>query len=141
MRGIPFNTYTSLATDAPIPRQSIFHLHPPRKARYKADAYDYREYETQLKIFLQQPRARAALLKGGLIWRLAKEIVDDRLDNEALLGPSEDFVLGGYLQLYANGPQLRDDYLCDTELEFMCGVYPVYTGKFDRMKCGCTIDS
>ena len=37
--------------------------------------YDYREYEEHLIIFLQEPRARAALLKGGLIWRLTKEVM------------------------------------------------------------------
>ena len=131
LRGIPFNTYVPLASNAPTPRQTIFHLHPPRKAGYKANFCDYREYETQLKIFLQQPRARAALLKGGIVWRLAKQIMNDHLNNDTLLGPSEDFVLGGYLHLDANGPQLRDDHLSDTELDFICGVYPVYTGEFN----------
>jgi hypothetical protein len=111
-------------------------------AGYKPDVYDYREYEEELKVFLlQEDYSRAAVLKGGLIWRLVKEVLGDRLDNYAVLGPSTDVhVVGSCLQLYTDGPELWDDELSADELDFICGLVPVYTGGFGSFKFTISTD-
>ncbi|KAF8230126.1 hypothetical protein L208DRAFT_1204926, partial [Tricholoma matsutake] len=53
--------------------------------RYMPHLANYAVYQASLGSFLRRPHAWAALLKGGIIWRLAREF----LDNEAvLMGPS-----------------------------------------------------
>jgi hypothetical protein len=91
-----------------------------------------KEYEERLKAFLHgRPHARAALLKGGLIWRLAKEVLGDSMDEYALAGPSQSVVeFGDSFSVEAGRQELTDDTLSEQELDFICGLYKVYTGRF-----------
>ncbi|KAG2114200.1 uncharacterized protein F5147DRAFT_650017 [Suillus discolor] len=73
-KGIAFKTLQAMAV-APDARRPLMELRlysptytrPPCKAVYA----DYVVYEQHRHKFMNQPRARAALLHGGLIWRLA----------------------------------------------------------------------
>ena len=47
----------------------------------------------------------------------------------ALGGPSENLSEHGGLLSLSSGEQLWDDELSDAELDLICGVYKVYTGK------------
>ncbi|TDL13642.1 hypothetical protein BD410DRAFT_707328, partial [Rickenella mellea] len=95
-----------------------------RPPQYKPDAADYAAYEAARDNFLQQGHARAALLKGGIVWRLAVEYLGP---NAVYTGPSERALTCGNV-LYIDGKRHCDDSLTSDEVDFICGVYQVYTG-------------
>jgi hypothetical protein len=86
---------------------------------------DYRAYEERRDLFFKQPHARAALLKGGIIWRLAMESIGPDV---AIMGPSDRAHHFGDI-VGPDGHQITDDDLTDDELNLICGVYEVPTGK------------
>jgi hypothetical protein len=86
---------------------------------------DYASYEALRDKFLQTPRARAALLKGGIVWRLSWDAVGVEA---ALGGPSPEVFQSGHWFL-SEDAYLWDDELSDDELNLICGVYKVFTGK------------
>ena len=51
---------------------------------------DYMYYEQTRSNFLSQPRGRAALMQGGIVWRLALEHFQDRAEDVVANGPSDD---------------------------------------------------
>jgi hypothetical protein len=130
-RGIEFNTGVPRTPGhAPLIRPPFRGL-GRREQGYKPTPLDYINYEERLGEFLQQPHTRAALLKGGIAWRITKELLGDRRDSETLLGPSESVNEYGCL-LSAHIPgkeELWDDSLSNDELDFICGVYHIATGK------------
>jgi hypothetical protein len=129
MRGIPFKTLQPLpvawARNAEPRPQNHVGLGWRAKG-YKPDVFEYAAYEARRDAFLRQPHGRAALLAGGLVWRLAIEAIGFE---PALDGPSEDALLyGSYLQTSSLG-LTYDDALSADELDLICGVYHVYTGR------------
>jgi hypothetical protein len=82
-----------------------------------------------LRDFFRRPHARAALLRGGLIWHLAKEVLGDTADSWALMGPSEEIDRVGMRFRIASKTELGDDALSEAELNFISGMYKIYTGK------------
>ena len=97
-----------------------------KPAKYTPDINDYKRYEDIRDEFLRGPFGRAALLHGGIIWRLAREIVSD---DEVLEGPSRDFHLyGGVVMLYGM-VNLVDDMLSASALDVISGLYKVDTGN------------
>jgi hypothetical protein len=134
VRGIPFSTFTDVEPRTTSMRSSLSCRHAPREAGYKPDQHDYRQYEAELKTFLlKEGKARAAFLRGGLLWRLAREVLGTELDEQVLLGPSA----GGNthvnrVKLTPRGTPLWDDSLSDAEVDFICGVIPILTGKLEH---------
>lgn len=130
-RGTPFLTL------APIPRRTTLYPRPHcnsvlgwRRQDYNPDARDYFEYEELLRDFFRRPHARAALLRGGLIWRLAKEVLGDIADSWALMGPSEEVdTFGMRFRVDASKTEFADDALSEGELDFISGMYRIYTGQ------------
>ncbi|KAF8627653.1 hypothetical protein AX15_004346 [Amanita polypyramis BW_CC] len=122
--GIPFNTVMPSNTYPPPPR-SI--LSPPvslgvRLRSFIPDPMEYRLYEAARDDFLRGPFGRAALLKGGIIWRLAKGTVPI---HEVFNGPTrlaKDF---GQLVLVSNGQDMIDDNLSDDQSELISGLYQI----------------
>ena len=97
-----------------------------RNPQWRGDKWSYLQYIKLLQEFLQEPRARLALAKGGLIWRLCIFALNFDL---ALLGPSlQSGTHGIKLELDVAGPILADD-LSEEELNLICGVYKVYTAQ------------
>jgi hypothetical protein len=83
-----------------------------------------------LRDFFRRPHARAALLRGGLIWRLAKEVLGDIADSWALMGPSEEVdTFGMRFRVDASKTEFADDALSEGELDFISGMYRIYTGQ------------
>ncbi|KAG2754258.1 hypothetical protein P692DRAFT_20721111 [Suillus brevipes Sb2] len=77
---------------------------------------------------MNEDRARAALLRGGILWRLALHSLGyDHLPN-ALFGLSRDAVPFGQM-LTLNGETHFDDDLSEEEVDFICGTYYVYTNN------------
>jgi hypothetical protein len=85
--------------------------------------------------FLRKPRGRAALLQGGILWRLSVEAVDV---GSVLAGPSSD-ALQGHSFTTHHGFNYCDDALTEEEVELIVGVYRIYTGT--RLLLRCTSES
>jgi hypothetical protein len=107
----------------PAPTLGVF------SSNYSPALRDYRYYEELRRDFCKLPRAHAGVLKGGIIWRLVWDSIGAPAEELVSDGPSE--------QVLTYGTSLRDpdssDLLCDDELtegemNFICGVYTVFTG-------------
>jgi hypothetical protein len=101
---------------------------------YKPDVVDYAAYESARDAFFRQPHARAALLKGGIIWRLAKEHFGLNYD-AVIAGPSDNVYDNGLFLHFSDGQISLDDDLSEAELDLICGVYKVYTGMCSVTRC------
>jgi hypothetical protein len=122
--GYPFHTRVPGPRPTIQPRPSI-HTLGYREVGYNPQPCDYAAYEALRNDFLSSPRGRAALLHGGIIWRLAKDIVPEVA---AMNGPSSEVANTGQA-IMCEGKYLWDDQLMEEELNLICGVYKVYTGK------------
>jgi hypothetical protein len=123
--GTPFLTLKPLSPrTVALPRPS-FTL-GWRREGYKPDVKDYAAYVHLRDSFLREPHARAALLKGGIVWRLA---VDSLSSADALAGPSQH-VLDYGTCVHTEDGDLWDDDLSEDELNLICGVYKVFTGQY-----------
>jgi hypothetical protein len=128
-RGIAFNTFIHANAGQParliIPRYSGLGYRP---VNYQPTIHDYQSYECKRNHFLRSPRGRAALLAGGLIARLARDVVNF---DDVCYGPSDEFYRDGFClkdEKYLSFA-LWDDYLTEDEQDMICGVYKVDTGK------------
>ena len=127
-RGISFHTVESHATRPPNPPREPGHrlglgMFPQQ---YKPGSDDYAAYETRRnELLLRGGHLRAALLKGGIVWRLA---IDALGFDPALDGP----IIDGALRLYVvniDGRYAIDDDLSQAEEDLICGVCRVRTCK------------
>jgi hypothetical protein len=106
------------------------HIHLPsplgwRPSNYKPDVADYYGYEQFRRRLLERPEIlRAALMKGGIVWRLATLDVDEDLAMKVILdGPTATASSIGH----KFGEQ-SDDRLTDLMENIICGVYMIDTG-------------
>lgn len=92
---------------------------------------EYNFYKECRNRLLQQPHARAALLEGGIVWRLARDCIGDDSESIVLGGPSCDVLAKGMAIKHGKNEDdwLWDDAICDRERDITCGVYHVYTGE------------
>lgn len=113
-RGIPFRTLL------PVSPTAI----PPPLDNNPVDrelAANYTLYEQRLQEFLHGPRGRAALMQGGIAWRLARDLLRDDV---VMAGPSpfnrQSWVVGmdGTYEFY-------DDALSEDEEYILCGGHHV----------------
>ncbi|KAE9402071.1 hypothetical protein BT96DRAFT_782134, partial [Gymnopus androsaceus JB14] len=97
-----------------------------RPKGYQFSIVDYHSYRATLEDFLRSPRGRAAILKGGLVARLAEDFITFE---SVGLGPSDDVLQFGHCQKSCQDPSLGywDDELTVEELDLICGVYRVDT--------------
>lgn len=100
-----------------------------REKDYQPDEIDYRLYVQLRNSFLQSPRGRAALLAGGIIARIAQDVVPYE---KVYDGPLEDVYTSG-IYLSAGQTGYYDDVLSDEEISLICGTYDVKTGKSDAL--------
>ncbi|KAG1769976.1 hypothetical protein EV702DRAFT_1202643 [Suillus placidus] len=106
---------------------SLGHVYPPNNnklPRFRPVYADYIVYEQHHHEFMNQPRARAALLHGGLVWRLALHSLGFDVLPSVLDGISREAVPFG-LMLDVNSQTYFDDELSEEEVDFMCGTYYV----------------
>lgn len=130
-RGIPFNTFLRNPTLqynhqyrqkwhelAPTPIHT-----PPGVIFARLNTLEcYTSYVEARDEFLKDTRhIRAALLQGGIVWRLAIDILEPGI---VLKGPSEFFELTGKPYLLGED-EMWDDTLSESELDFICGVFRV----------------
>jgi hypothetical protein len=103
---------------------------PRRGANYRFTLADFDSYVAERKQLLATPRARAAILQGGIVGRLAKEHLDV---DSATFGPSSCVTvhrLGCSVEDEDAGVTYWDDGLTNDELAVICGYYCCYTGMF-----------
>jgi hypothetical protein len=135
-QGIPFRTLLPLNSVASsYPLSSIVKVIPFRLIDYKFKPHDYAAYVRERDAILAQPRGRAALLHGGIVWRLAKESLS--LD-AALEGPSRMVTVhrvGYCVDDHEPTRQFWDDELTEDELMLICGLHLCYTGKYYWLLC------
>ncbi|KAJ7437629.1 hypothetical protein B0H11DRAFT_1935835 [Mycena galericulata] len=128
-RGVEFR----LCTQAPagsepcvpiFPRQSGLGFRP---AGYHPTSLDYRIYCRQRDNFLASPRGRAARFAGGIIGRLARDVV---FDDRACLGPTERCLRNrrAFVGTVKSSTAYWDDALTPQEIDLICGAYILPTG-------------
>ena len=126
--GIPFFTLLKMdRLSSSIHLDSFKTRIPRRGANHKFTLTDFGSYIAERKQLLATPRARAALLHGGIVGRLAKEHLDVDLVTS---GPSSSVTalqLGHSVET-ADGNTYWDDGLSGDELAVICGLYCCYTG-------------
>jgi hypothetical protein len=131
--GTPFHTLIpssspSISQSHIVPRPSL--VSPYRSQAHKFEIDDYCSYRSRCNSILQHPRGRAALMHGGLMWRLAVPVVpwEDVYRGPSGWSPDPDemiIVTDSVLQL-----ELFDDKLTIAEQEALCGTYICQTGWF-----------
>ncbi|KAF9472807.1 hypothetical protein BDN70DRAFT_773109, partial [Pholiota conissans] len=89
-----------------------------RPQDYKPTAVDYTEYLRRREDLLKGPKGRAALMHGGIVARIARDVVEPHI---VLNGPSSDAVTIGEHKRYT----LNDDVLDKNDVDIICGVYYV----------------
>jgi hypothetical protein len=133
-QGMRFRTLLPLKE---IPRSPIVtnHILPIRLPGYKFTPKDYKAYQQQCQVIFSQTRARAAMLRGGIVWRLVLDILSF---DDALRGPSLATTVhrqGLSVTDPQTGDRLCDDDLTQGELDLLCGAYICYTGMFQNLYC------
>ena len=128
-RGIQFSTLLPIR---PLPLSTTPLIAVPvRLAGYKFTVEDYYAYEQQRAALLSDTRvARAALLRGGIVWRLAVATLSF---DDVLEGPTTAATLqrrGIVVRTSDNSLDLCDDGLSQLELDIICGLYHCHTGIF-----------
>ena len=119
-KGIPFTTRVQLSESLQLPPPPPLNL-GWRYPHYQPDHLDYKEYEQRRNAFLSEPRGRVALLTGGIIWRLAMEVLSP---DTVLVGPTPG-EYGKYISTSHGGTMLWDEELTESERDLICGVYHV----------------
>jgi hypothetical protein len=126
-RGMSFSTLAHMKS-IPGPRtppRPISNLLGIRPMSHRFDVADFSAYQTLCYSFLKSNlSSRAALCMGGIVARLAREILPN---TAALLGPSQDALEGSQNILVCGGECFCDDKLCNTDTDLICGVYKVPT--------------
>ena len=100
-----------------------------RLSSYQFSAEDYHTYCHDRAEILRSPRvARQALMRGGILWRLAMEHASFQ---DVLAGPTPTATIRHQCRSICAGADrfYIDDVLTAHEEEVICGVYYVYTGK------------
>ncbi|KAF9071896.1 hypothetical protein BDP27DRAFT_1497764 [Rhodocollybia butyracea] len=128
--GVPFRTlkpYTRPQQYIAPPTRRVGAL-GIRPAGFSPRMEEYRAYEHRRNEFLRSARGRAALLSGGLVARLARDIVNenDVFDGptvNALTSSEKAFCLWDQTQNHA----FWDDKLTEEEVDLICGTYEVVT--------------
>ncbi|KAM6490052.1 hypothetical protein JOM56_014631 [Amanita muscaria] len=121
--GIPFATVrclplTPAARREPRPRLGF------RRQGHVFDAADYNAYEEAKNDRLKSSVGRAALMRGGIVWRLAKDVVPVK---SVTKGPSPGIKEDGYVWDTMDDFRLVDDSLSLRDEDVICGMYYVET--------------
>ena len=134
--GIPFHTFARrVDLSRGVQDTTTRRIYTPyslgwRPTGHKPGPREYTVYQELRDRILSRPYRRAALLQGGIIWRLALDTLEFPTDAEINVtqGPSEDALTRGTTIVLDDGLELSDDTLTEEEIELICGVYKWSTG-------------
>ena len=128
MLGIPFSTRISHSEQpTPLPHKTLQGL-GFLPFQYCPSPSNYSAYLNQQDHLPHHDYARTALMKGGIIARLACDSLGDCINVVIGGGPSED-VLGYGMAIKIGSEYLWDDNLDPNDEQVICGVYKISTGK------------
>ncbi|RDB19093.1 hypothetical protein Hypma_014474 [Hypsizygus marmoreus] len=113
VRGLPRNTAS----------RSVMTL-GYRQSGYIFELSDYAEYQKRKGDLLSGSAGRSALTRGGIVWRLAVDVVKPKKVTD---GPTSSVAWNGKKVEDLHGRTLVDDYLSPAEEDTICGTYKVYT--------------
>jgi len=122
-QGIRFRTLAPVPNPPrrlPCPELAL----PHRSENYVFTKRDYDAYVDQRTAILRGPRGRAALMRGGYVWRLARATVSEE---DVLDGPCQDE--GHTFCLADRRDYLWDNELSNMELDLICGAYVCDTSE------------
>ena len=129
--GIAFRTLWPLSCSS---RQlTITKSYSPKTYRMKTHTFTKADFNVAMlscQSVLLSPQGRAALLRGGIVGRIAKEYLskDGVLDGLSVEVTAHRV---GFLALSGNdNTRFCDDQLTDDEIATICGTYSLYTGEF-----------
>ncbi|KAI1796527.1 hypothetical protein LXA43DRAFT_841664, partial [Ganoderma leucocontextum] len=89
---------------------------------------EFQCYRVRVKRFLESPRrARAAVMTGGILWRIAMEFMAPDVFRLVMNGPSDEVARHGKPFVADAGPPYYDDVLTESEEDFISGMYTVST--------------
>jgi hypothetical protein len=101
-----------------------------RPVDYRFDLADFAGYEALCDSFLRsQPHGPLALREGGIIARLAREVLSN---SDALLGPSSEALSGRGAKFVYNDKIYVEDTFSEAELGLICGTYTLSTNARRR---------
>lgn len=128
--GVRFRTFIKLPQGIHYDLEEAFKPAAYRENGYNFTAQDFEEALLETKAVVRTHQGRAALLRGGIIGRIAREF----LDTDAVLdGPSLEatYCRNGLCVNAEDGQhEFWDDDLTENEIATICGTYLMYTGKF-----------
>lgn len=120
--GISFRTLAHATASATYRNDMYLHQFGLglRPFNYVFSYVDYVAYETERNRLLNGPAGRAALMAGGILWRLAVQVVGEE---HVLFGPTHT----SQTQVLATleGMDFVDDVLTPDEIDIICGTYKV----------------
>ncbi|KAF8166508.1 hypothetical protein BJ912DRAFT_833841, partial [Pholiota molesta] len=115
---VPFRTVAAVAAPpAPLPFLPVRGL-GARPEKYSPTAEDYSQYLQRRNDLLRGPKGRAALMRGGIIARIARDVIES---NVILDGPSTTASAVAVLGRFT----LVDDDLTENDMDIISGVYYV----------------
>jgi len=128
-QGVRFHTLLPLKIPCMPSPSSMLSTLPIRLPGYQFSKRDYNAYLHQRATILRGRGGRAALLRGGILWRLAMEEVSH---NTALRGFSSALLDRDSFTVWdsQSGDYLWDDDLSENDIQLVCGTYTYYTGMF-----------
>lgn len=126
--GIPFATLRVLSSDMAISQDSSeneWWSLGSRPKGYTPTIVDYAAYEARRDSLLSSSRGQAAVLRGGVQWRLAKEHVSME---DILEGPSQPTRRTSSIVKACEGNVIwYDDAFTEQEEDLISGVYEILT--------------
>ena len=133
--GVPFRTGIHLERTPPpfyaLPIPSMRRLFPPwRKKGDRPTVSDYDSYCQRVLEIAHRPHARAAWLKGGIVWRIMHHVTGRESPFADVGGPSDQVDHHVPVTLEDGGAAYYDDGLSLRELDIIAGVVKVYTGTW-----------
>ena len=102
----------------------------PRNYADEVTVHDYAVYERRAHDLLNERRGRAAILRGGIVWRLAIHILGADAISRAQAGPSSDIYTHGEAFHPVKDAPYYDDALDEREYNLICGMYTTTNRKY-----------
>lgn len=124
--GIPFFTgkpVQSLPRPNPTTRLTLEY----RPTAYQFQPADFADYDKKKIDFLAGSAGRAAVTRGGIVWRLSREHIDIK---RITRGPTSSAAARGVFISNLDNGYLVDDTLTQEDEDMICGTYTVYTRTF-----------
>ena len=127
-QGIPFSTAKPVRKPPRTPTSHSKLTLGYRPLSYQFSLSDFVSYERKKDELLSGSAGRAALMQGGIVWRLAIDTVQQK---KVTNGPVSSVAWSGKNVGDLDGHTLVDYYLSLAAEDAICGMYKVYTSMYN----------